>query len=212
MGRPVRARLSTTTLVSLLAVLAILATLLTACGGGGEGPTPSVTPTTPTPQALPSGTAVVADNRFEYPARGYSVEIPDGWSADADYLSGPTLSTDAFFAPAPEAGGPQANISVTIESLQPDVTTESYVDLKMTTIRGLAKDEPRLTQREVGGVEATVVEYAPSTKDINVEKTDVIFVRGARGWTITLSVPAGQRADFQTVFDSFLASYQPLGE
>lgn len=210
-------KVSTRAPVGLLAAVTALATLLAACGGGGENPPPGGTPTgmpmgTPTVAALPAGTPVISDNRFEYPARGYGVEIPEGWEADADYISGPGLATDVFFAPEPEQGGVKASISVTLQSIEAGLTAESYSDQRLELIRQLSQDEPRLSQREVGGVEATVVEYSPRTADVSVEKTDVIFVQGTYGWTITLTVPAGQRASYEGTFERFLASYHPLEE
>jgi hypothetical protein len=211
MGWPVRTRLSARTLVSLYAVLAILATLLAACGGGGEQPTPAATQVaTPTVTVLPSGTPIITDNQFEYPARGYGVEIPEGWEVDSDYLTGPDYAIDAFFAPEPEEAGAKASIAVTREKPEANLTAESYLNGKMEVIRELAQGEPRLSEREVGGVKATVVEYQPTTKDVQVEKTDVIFVQGTYGWTITLTVPAGKRASYEGVFDRFLASYHAL--
>jgi hypothetical protein len=192
----------------LLAAIAALAVLLAACGGGGEQPTPAETPVaTSTATVLPSGTPIITDNQFEYPARGYGVEIPEGWEVDSDYLTGPNYSIDAFFAPGPEEAGAKASIAVTREKPEENLTAESYLNGKMELIRELAQGEPQVSEREVGGVKATVVEYEPTTKDVQVEKTDVIFFQGTYGWTITLTVPAGERATYEGVFDSFLASY-----
>jgi hypothetical protein len=212
-------RVSTRAPIGLLAAITALATLLAACGGGGENPTPGGTPTgtpmatpvgTPTVTALPAGTPVISGNRFEYPARGYGVEIPEGWEADANYISGPGLAVDAFFPPEPEQGGVKANISVTVQSIEAGLTAASYLDQRLELIRQLSQDEPRVSQREVGGVEATVVEYSPRTANVSVEKTDVIFVQGTYGWTITLTVPAGQRASYEGTFEGFLASYHAV--
>ena len=197
----------------LLAAITALATLLAACGGGGEHPTPAGTPVaTPTVTALPLGTPVITGNQFEYPARGYGVEIPEGWEVDSDYLTGPDYAIDAFFAPEPEEAGAKASIAVTREKPEPDLTAESYLNAKMEVIRELAQGEPRLSEREVGGVKATVVEYEPTTADVHVEKTDVIFVQGTYGWTITVTVPAGKRASYEGVFDRFLTSYHAVEE
>jgi hypothetical protein len=206
---PVTTRLSKRTLASLYAVLTILATLLVACGGGGERLAPAKT-ATETP--LARGTPIISDNRFEYPARGYGVEIPEGWEVDADYISGPGLATDAFFAPEPEVAGAKASIVVARENVEANRTADSHLDAKMEVIRQLSRGEPRLSHRGVAGVDATAVEYEPTTADVRIEKTDVIFVQGTHVWTISLTVPAGQMSKYQDIFDRFLASYHILEE
>jgi len=197
----------------LLAAITILATLLAACGGGEEGPAPTATSTETNTRTPPvQGTPVITGNQFEYPARGYGVQMPEGWEADADYLTGPGIAVDAFFAPGEDVEGAKASIAITREDLEPSITTESYVDAKLSTIRSLAEGEPSVSQREVGGLAATAVEYQPTATDIRVEKTDVIFVQHSYGWTITLTVPAGQRGQYEEIFTAFLASFQALGE
>ena len=182
----------------------VLAFVLVACGGGEEGPAPEGAPTI---SAIPIGVPTVTGNLFDYPARGYGVEMPEGWTADADFLSGAGFATDAFFSPEAEEAGVKANISVTVQRGEPDVDAEAYLELKTELIRRMALDEPRLNQRDVGGFQATVAEYEPKTEGVRVEKTDVFFFRDPYVWTITLTVPAGQRAQYQDIFDRFLASY-----
>ena len=100
-----------------------LAVLLLAVGCGGGNKAPAV-PTGATPEAgsptpLSKGTAeptpIIAGGQFEAPAKGYSVQIPEGWAAHPDFLPAP-LSTDAFFAPN-GAEGVTPNIAVVREEL-----------------------------------------------------------------------------------------------
>jgi len=184
-------------------VLGLLAVALLAASCGNDEEGPKVLPT------LPPGTPAITDSHFDFPARGYSVEIPDGWTPDANYISGPEFATDAFFAPQ-AVGEVKPNISVTCAVVEAGITTDNYAQGKLELIRGLAKSEPNVSSRQVAGLSALAVEYQPQVSGVEVEKIDIIFVRGPCGWTITLTAPGGRLEEYRDIFESFLASYQVL--
>lgn len=185
---------------SVLGLLAV-AFLAASCGNGEEGP--KVLPT------LRPGTPAITDSHFDFPARGYGVEIPNGWTPDANYISGAEFATDAFFAPE-AVDGVKPNISVTCLVVETGTTTDDYGQKKLELVRGLAKGEPNVSSSQIAGLSALAVEYQPRVSDVEVEKIDIIFVGGPCGWTITLTAPAGRLEEYRDTFESFLASYQLL--
>jgi hypothetical protein len=188
----------------LLAGVSLVAALfVSACGDGDQE--------LETPPTIPLGTPVITNGRFEFAARGYSVQIPEGWTSDANAVTGPDFAADVFFAPE-ETNGVKPNIAVTCYVLEPGPARENYVENRVGLIRDLAKDEPRTSDGELAGLDTLIVEYAPQVTGEDIEKTDVLFVHGRCGWIITLTVSAGQREAYQDIFESFLASYQPLEE
>jgi len=56
-----------------------------------------------------------------------------------------------------------------------------------------------------------VISYGLTRDGVQLEKKDVVFVDGGFGWVVTLTVPAGQRAAFDPIFDAFIGSFELLG-
>jgi len=168
--------------------------------------TPSGSPVGP---GLVEGTPIITDSLFQFPAKGYSVVIPDGWSPRPNVRVMSNVSIDAFFSPSQEAGF-QPNIAVTREAIDPGTTLESYFQAKMDVVEGVTGTRPEGRVTQVAGQEAYVAEYTPTKDSPWPDKTDVVFVNERYGWIISLTVPQGRRADYQGVLDEFVASFQLL--
>ncbi len=70
--------------------------------------------------------------------------------------------------------------------------------------------EPEVSSREVSGQEALVFRYARAAAEPRLEKTEVIFITERCGWSIALTVPFGEEADYPGLFDEFLESFHLL--
>lgn len=164
--------------------------------------TPLILPT-------PAGTPIISDSQFEFPDRGYSVRIPDGWSADANFFRTASSSVDAFFAPSEEAEV-KPNITVTCEAIEEGTALDVYLEPKRELVKELTGAEPEVRETQVDGRKAFIAEYSPIKGPPKVDRTDVVFVSEGRGWTVSLVTPEGQRGLYQPILDEFIASFHLL--
>lgn len=141
-----------------------------------------------------------------FPSKGYSARIPQGWTFDPNAIVFGNLSSDLFLAPA-GADPVQASIAVTCETIPAALSLQEYVEAKTATLEELTGSEltPRTVQ--VSGQEASQVEYGQTREDITLSRRDVITVEDECAWSISLSAPGGQLADYEDVFNSFLAEF-----
>jgi hypothetical protein len=198
------------------ATLAILSLGLAACGGGGDGgevaePTAAGTAEAPSPAPVPTlaTTPTITGNLFEFPERGYSVEFPEGWTPEPNFLPGPDFSVDAFFSPD-EVRGIQPNISVTCETVPEGTTLQQYFDGKNDVTRQVTHLEPDVRSREVGGLAAMVSHYARADSNPPLEKSEAVFISDRCGWSIAMTVPLGGDTEYADVFEAFLDSFTLL--
>jgi hypothetical protein len=193
-----------------------------ACGGGGgQAPTPEVTlvsgtvvPGTAAVSTVVSNTPfplpTITGNRVESTSKGYSVEFPQGWTADSNVLTYGGVTADAFFAPE-EVAGVQASISVSREDLSEVLSPETYLQEKVKTAQAIGAEGLDVKGGStVAGREASILNYGLTRDSVRLEKRDVIFVGGGHGWVITLTIPAGQGETFYPLFDAFLGSFELL--
>ncbi len=188
--------------------------LIVGCGGGDETPavpteaTSAAESVTPEPEGTAEPTPIIEDGQFRNTARGYSVQIPDGWDAHAGLVPAP-LATDAFFAPD-SAEGVRPNMSVVREDLAEGRTLADYFDVKTEIIRRVAQVDMETNSREVAGQEALEVRYTREDSEPPLHKVEVVFVSEGAGWTVSLTVPPAQEAEYEALFDEFLASFRLL--
>jgi hypothetical protein len=198
-----------------------------ACSGGnnadnnGAGETPtaaaSIVPATPFVTAAtivpstPFPAPIITGNHLESPKKGYAVDFPDGWTVDWNIVTFGSATSDAFFSPN-EIAGVQPSISVRREEIGNEFTFETYVDAKIQTAQGMG-GQSLVTEKgsTVAGQQTLVITYGLMRDSIRLEKRDVVFVSDGFGWMITLTVPAGQLATFEPLFDELLSSFQLLG-
>ena len=197
-----------------LALLVVaLALAAVACQGeNGDEDGIEATPesqATPLTLPTPAGTPIISDSQFEFPDRGYSVRIPDGWSPDANFFGTPFSNIDAFFAPSEEAGV-KPNITVTCEVIEEGTALDAYFEPKRELVKELTGTEAGVRQTQVDGREAFIAEYSPTKEPPKVDRTDIVFVNEGRGWTISLVTPEGQRAVYEPILDDFIASFHLL--
>jgi hypothetical protein len=189
-------------------LLVISMLLLSGCGGGGGG-TPQASPTTSGLLPTPATTPVISGDLFEYPERGYSVQIPQGWTAEPNFVASPSVQIDVFFGPL--EGSVQPNISVACQPLPQGTTAEKYFQDKMDLIRALAGTEVEAQPVQVSGVDARRATYtSPGQAQAGLDKVEVYFINAHCGWSIALVVPQGQAATYDPVLDAFIGSFKLL--
>jgi hypothetical protein len=189
----------------------VLMAAAVSCGGGAKEATP--TAEEPSPLARPTlapieGTPTITDNRYEFPALGYSVSFPQGWTARPSALRTSTRNIDVFFAPAEEGAAVQPNIAVTCESPLEGTPLDGYVEEKRQIVTQVSGKEPVTERRKVSGLDAVVLVYTPGKNPPLLDKTEALFLTDRCIWSIAITVPQGERANYQALFDEFLASFQ----
>lgn len=181
------------------------------CGGGEEAPTgstPDAGRLTPELQGTAEPTPIIIDGQFEAPAKGYAVQVPDGWTVHPNFLPSP-FATDAFFAPS-GGDGVRPNIAVVCEQLLEGTTLSEHFGVKTEIVRRIANVEPDVSSRQVAGLEALVARYGREDADPPLHKTEVVFISEGCGWSVSLTVPLGREAEYEPVLEDFLASFRLL--
>jgi hypothetical protein len=196
-----------------VAILVFGSLALAACGGGGsheQVATPGITeqPASPVAGTSSQGFTLI-DNVFKPADGSYSVQVPEGWTPEANFLPSSGQLVDAFFAPD-VIQGVQPNISVTYEDLPEGTALNDYFNQKMDVEKRATQLEPEVSSRQVSGQDALVSLFAREATDSPLEKTEVVFITGNRGWTISLTVPYSEAASYHDLFDEFLASFTVL--
>lgn len=135
--------------------------------------------------------------------------IPPGWSAHPNLFPGVGFTADGFLAPT-QVEGIQPNISVACESGVAGMSLEEYSRAKLSLIEGLSGTRPDLRSTKVAGQDAFECDYSLEDRPPAADKTIVFFVTDHCGWTITLTVPLGQRAAYRSTLDDFLVSFNLL--
>jgi hypothetical protein len=205
---------------ALAAILFFVVLGLAACGGNGEEKVS--TPETASPEAGGQPTAVaqvtptgpgagytVSGSFFESQEKGYSVNFPEGWTPDPNFLPGTDFSIDAFFAPE-EVGGLKPNLAVTCDALSERTDLKAYFDRKVDIIRQTAQVEPEISSLEVAGQEALMARVERETNKPPLVKTEVVFFGGKCAWIVDLSAPLGGQTDYDALLNSFLQSFSLL--
>lgn len=204
-----------------IVLIAMSAALLTAaaCGGGGGGvATPGITTIarTVTANVTPFPKPAITGNQVDSSAsKGYSATFPQGWNPRINLIQTADASADVFFEPLTAGANVQANIAVNcIVAKQASASDHITFEATKTARIGLNKDIV-MTQRKVVGVDATVLTYTfQSQNDQNtpaLDKQDVLFSAGKCDWILTMTSPAGTRAQYQPIFDAFLESFKVVG-
>lgn len=194
---------------SVAAVLLAATFLLQACGSSGGNDATS-TPSPGAPQPPPEPT--ITGNAFVFPARGYAVKIPEGWTADANSITVGPLKVDSFFS-SEKVDGVQTNIAVSCETPSTPITTAEYVESRLETARQLdARDLRRLGALDVGGQQAQMIEYTFVRDQVTVNQVDVVFVGGPCAWTVSLTAAPSVVEAGKSTLDEFLRSFELLGD
>src|SRR3990172_7976905 len=153
----------------------LLSLLAVACRGEEKTPGPAETGT---PEGgffglpTPAGTPIISDSQFEFPARGYSVSIPAGWSAQASYVLRPDEAIDAFFSPTPDEGV-QPSITLSCETVEAGTPLEAYAEEKVASAAETAGQEPQVSEGQVAGLDAQVVDYSLNGAAPTLDRTDI---------------------------------------
>ena len=194
---------------SFAVILALLSLGLAACGDGGEAEPTVPGQQSPSAEGTPLGEPTISGNLFEFQEKGYSVRFPEGWTPQPNFLPGPGLTIDAFFAPE-EVQGIQPNIAVSCETLPEETTLRAYFDSKLDVVRQVVGVEPETGSRQAGGQEGLWSRFAREEAEPSLEKIEVVFITERCGWSIAMTVPLGGETDYQDVFDEFVDSFRLL--
>ncbi len=189
--------------------------LAVGCQGNGDEPTNELMETTPMPASLalptPEADPTITDSQFDFPAKGYSVRIPEGWTALPNITGTAALTVDAFFSPPEEQQGDvQPNISVMCEATVEGTTVKAYFEGKRDLMHRVTGVEPEVTETEVSGQPAYAMQYHRELQEPRADYSDVIFMNERCAWTIRLLVPGGQRSKYEATLNDFVASFRLL--
>jgi len=190
---------------------------LVACSGGGGGgktdKTGTVTGTvTAVPTQRPKVEPTIDGSVFNFPGRGYSATIPIGWHANPNSLLAGPQAVDTFFA-ADTTDGVQSNIGVTCEDNPANISTETFVQTRLNTLKTLGaqdvKQEPATT---VSGVSAQRVSYTLVRDKSTIAKTDVMFATRKCGWVLAVASAPSLQQQNVGIFDTFLKSFKLIDD
>ena len=188
-----------------------------ACGGSSGASTTPVTQSTPssaptTPTAGPPYD--VNGSTYRFSAKGYSVDIPDGWTARPNYLndvSGGQFPVDALlFDPASSEAAP----SITIECLKADSaqsTTEAFRDARAAFLKQISKSVAAPRPIAIGNQSGYAIDSVQEIPQgggttLSLDKTDAVVVVGGCRWLIGLSVPTDYPTSQTVAFETMLHS------
>ncbi len=202
---------------ALAAAIGVLA-LAAACGGGGGDDNGTATPEAtatldPAAAVTPFPTAVVTGNTALAETKGYSVTFPAGWRPRFNFINTVDSSVDAYFEPLAPDAVVQTSIAVTCV-LERLAGPEERIELQKTATSrvGLNKDIV-VTERQISGMTATVLTYINTSQQgtqPELSKQDVLFSGEICDYTVTTTAAAGERAQYQAEFDTFLDSFRLL--
>jgi hypothetical protein len=200
------------TLVSATAVMAA------ACGGdddNGGDPTPATTGTvtgsqvpTPFPTPMVTGTEAVSESK------GYAATFPEGWRPRFNLVQTADASADVYFEPLKEGANVQANIAVTC-LLGVEGEQDERAAAEQTAVARLGLNENiTVGTIDIAGREATTINYTTTSQQNpdqpQLDKTDIIFNADTCDFTITTITLAGERDQYQPLFDAFVDSFRLL--
>ena len=209
-----------------VALLGVALVAAAACSSDSKGAkTVATSPTTAAVkgQVTPFPTPKIVGSAISS-TKGYSATLPKDWKVHANVVQTSDASVDAFFEPLQPGASVQPNISVNcivVKSKDP----KAYADgIKTNTVRqGLNKDI-QVSQRPISGVTAEVLSYrfesqqgkqtqldpqgTPVAATPPLDKTDYLFSDRHCDWQLTTVTGAGDRAKYQTTFDTFLDSFK----
>jgi hypothetical protein len=201
---------------AILIVMSAALVAAAACGGGGGPlPTPGITTiakTGVTANVTPFPTPAITGNQIDSSAsKGYSATFPEGWNVRVNLIQTADASADVIFEPLTAGATVQANIAINcIVARSPSQEEHITFEATKTARIGLNKDIVT-TQRQVNGIDATVLTYryvSQSEAAPQLDKQDVLFSAGKCDWILTMTAPSGTRARYQPLFDAFLDSFR----
>jgi hypothetical protein len=204
--------------IIVLALVSVTALIGSACGGdddNGDDPTPVVTGTitsasvpTPFPTPMVTGTEAVSESK------GYAATFPEGWRPRFNLVQTSDASADVYFEPLKEGANVQANIAVTCLVGSERSQSERAIAEQTAVARLGLNEDITVGTIDVGGREATTITYTTSSQqDPNqphLDKTDIVFNGDICNFTITTINLAGEREQYQPIFDAFLDSFRLL--
>jgi hypothetical protein len=198
-----------------LGPILVVCLLTVGCQGDSDESTAEVTESAPLPTSLalptPEADPTITDSQFDYPAKGYSVRIPEGWTNLPNITGTAALTVDAFFAPSEEqVGDVQPNISVMCEATVEGTTLDDYFEGKRLLMQRITGVEPEVSETEVSGQPAYAMQYHRELQDPRADYSDVVFMNERCAWTIRLLVPEGKRSDYEATLNDFVASFRLL--
>lgn len=192
-----------------LLACALPAGILGACGDE-ESAAPSEPTLSPVfaPTAGPRPT--IEGSSYTFPARGYAVAFPEGWTPSPDAITFGSMKTDIFTAPDDGSGAGTTAIVIQCSELEPLPSQSEWSTTRADTYRALgAVDLRDAGHVPVSGADATIYEYTVVTEKGTVKKTDLVFIGGRCAWVVSLGVPeSADTVSARSVFEAFYRSFR----
>ena len=163
----------------------------------------------PLTEALPSSEGVFGDStEYWSEVKGYSIELPDGWSTTPSSVDFELTSTDVFATvPSDGQAGVAPTLSVTKETIASGIEVDQYLR-NWTDYLGAGPVEMSQPQPlDIAGMQGYLVDYEGSSRQRPVQLTAAVLVKGGAGWEIVLAVPEGKRSEYRPVLAAVLDSF-----
>jgi hypothetical protein len=207
---------------TVLAGLLLTLALITACGNGDDRENgeerPDPTPTVDA-AAVPTPVTPEVDGRtYTFRAKGYAVDVPEGWRFEPNYIldrAGAQFAQDVMFH---EDVIDSVQPNVIIECLRPredELSSEDLRDRRLAVAELAGDGEVAQGEVEVGGEQAYVIRFEQSLRDrddddviARIDRTEVLLVHGECRWMIAFVTPGGHRDAYEAAFDEVLASFR----
>ncbi len=184
-------------------------------GRGASAPTPGITAlaSRATANVTPFPTPGITGNSIDSTAsKGYTATFPEGWKVRANLIQTMDASSDVIFEPLTAGAKVQPNISINC-IVTKAATQDEHITFEATKTARIGLNKNIVTtKRQISGIEATVLTYNfESQSEQNtppLDKQDVFFSSSKCDWILTTTVPAGQRPQYQAIFDAFYDSFK----
>jgi len=192
--------------MALTALALLLFGAVGSCGGNGD---PSTTPN-PSATREPPAPPTVVGSTVIFPAKGYQLEIPSGWSFEENAVRSQEIEPDFLIHPE-TVDGVQANIVVSCERLVGEartITLDQFFENKASRAQRLgATGLTRLDQITVAGVHAEVLQYERAVGEIAAVRQDVLFIDGDCAWQLAFTAAKSTLERFKPDFEFMLRSF-----
>jgi hypothetical protein len=185
----------------------VLATMILAACGSGDGGNNSAAPTERPPQELPT----VTGDAVTFPAKGYALTIPAGWTYEPNVTRSETISPDLLISQE-TIDDVQASVTITCERVPADIsdfTLANFFDNKAERAQtvgatDLAEDE----ERTIAGVPARVLRYNRVVDPTTIARQDFLFLHGDCAWQLAFTSAPSATETLQPTIDALVSSFQ----
>ncbi len=166
-------------------------------------------PSRPATEALPSSEGVPGGGtEYWSEVKGYSIELPDGWSTEPTSIDFELTSTDVFVSvPSDGKAGVAPTLSITKETIASGIGVDQYLRNWTDYLSAGPVEMSQPQPLDIAGMQGYLVDYEGSSQERPVQLTAAVLVKGGAGWDIVLAVPEGKRSEYRPVLAAVLNSF-----